>query len=68
MAIDPSVAFIYPKEVSCITRKSESHARWYLNKVRKRLGKKIRQPITVLEFCDFTGMNVENVVDFLRSK
>jgi len=52
---------IYAKDVMVITGKSERTARYMLQRIRERNGKKQGDFVTVEEFCAFTGLKVEDV-------
>lgn len=56
---------IYPKDIQCITGKSERYGRMMLQKIREHLKKEEHQLITVDEFCAYAGLNVEAVTSFL---
>lgn len=57
---------IYPKDVMRITGKGEKYSRNYLEKIRKKLQKEEHQFITVEEFCDYTGLKIEQVRQFMN--
>lgn len=56
---------MYPKDVMRITGKGEKYSRNYLEKIRERLQKGDHQFVTVDEFCEYTGLKVEQVQPFL---
>lgn len=56
---------IYPKDVMRITGKGEKYSRNYLEKIRKKLQKEEHQFITVDEFCNHTGLKLEQVEQFI---
>ncbi len=60
--------FIYPKDVTLFTRKTERHAATLLEKIRTKLGKEKHQPITVTEFCTYIKLDVEHVYTVLKGK
>ena len=67
MQVYTSCSFIYPKDVRLFTRKSIRHARLLVQKIKVDLGKQKGQCITVLEFCDYMSLKVEDVMSMLRS-
>lgn len=56
---------IYPKDIVRITGKSERYARKLLERIKKEYSKKEYQFISVDEFCQFTGLKVEQVQPLL---
>lgn len=56
---------IYPKDIVRITGKSERYARKLLERIKKEYLKKDYQFISVEEFCQFTGLKVEQVQPLL---
>lgn len=56
---------IYPKDIVRITGKSERYSRKLLEKIKKEYSKKEYQFISVDEFCQFTGLKVEQVQPLL---
>ncbi len=52
---------IYPKDVQRITGKSERYSRMLLQKIRAYFRKEEHQFITVEEFCQYTGLNTDQV-------
>jgi hypothetical protein len=57
---------IYAKDVMNITGRKERAARKLLAQIRKKYKKKKGQFITVSEFCEFTGIQSEIVLPYLR--
>ncbi|MBK8518743.1 MAG: hypothetical protein IPL55_21405 [Saprospiraceae bacterium] len=57
---------IYPKDVALITGRNERYGQRLLLKIRLHLGKKLRQLVTVKEFCTYMGISEEEVNSFLR--
>jgi hypothetical protein len=57
---------IYSKDIATITGKTERYARTLMSKIRKALGKANHHLISVKEFCEFTGLSVEEVMRYLR--
>jgi hypothetical protein len=56
---------IYPKDVQRITGKSDRYGRLLLNKIRRQFSKEPHQFVSVEEFCRFTGLASEQVVQYL---
>jgi len=52
---------IYPKDIVRITGKSERYARKLLDKIKIKYSKTESQFISVDEFCQFTGLKIEQV-------
>jgi hypothetical protein len=52
---------IYPKDIVRITGKSERYARKLLDKMKTEYSKTENQFISVEEFCQFTGLKIEQV-------
>jgi len=57
---------IYPKDVQRITGKSDRYGRMLLKKIRQQFFKKPHQFVSVDEFCQFTGLELEQVTRFLN--
>jgi hypothetical protein len=53
---------IYPKDVQRITGKTYRQARLYLNKIKDNLNKEPHQLISIEEFCDYSGLQMEHVL------
>ncbi|TKS57412.1 hypothetical protein [Mesohalobacter halotolerans] len=52
---------IYPKDVAIITGKTERYGRSLLKRIRERLNKEKHQVVSVSEFCDYIGLDEEEV-------
>ena len=63
--IVPNRIVIYAKDVMNITGRSERTARKILQQIRQATGKKRGDMTTVVEFCQFTGIDQHLVMDFL---
>ncbi len=57
---------IYPKDVQRITGKSNRYGRQLLNKIKTQLSKEPHQFVSVEEFCQFTGLASEQVIQYLN--
>jgi len=58
---------IYPKDVMTITGRSEKYSRNLLKQIRQQLDKEQHHFVTIYEFCQFTGIDVEQVQPLLVS-
>jgi Fic family protein len=56
---------IYPKDIQRITGKSDRYGRLLLNKIRQKFLKEPHQFVTIEEFCQFTGLSLEQVSTYL---
>lgn len=56
---------IYPKDIQRITGKSERYGRLLLAKIREHNEKGDHQFVTVDEFCQYTGLPVEQVSPYI---
>jgi N-dimethylarginine dimethylaminohydrolase len=56
---------IYPKDVELLTGKSAATARRILQQIRKCLGKEETEYVTIQEFCFFTGIPEDLVLETL---
>ena len=61
----PNRIVIYPKDVQNITGKKERTARKLISDIRQSLGKSKNEFVTIDDFCSYTGLKNEQVVDFL---
>jgi len=57
---------IYPKDVQRITGKSDRYGRMLLKKIRQQFLKEPHHFVSVDEFCQFTGLELEKVTRFLN--
>lgn len=56
---------IYPKDVQRITGRSERYSRNLIRRIMLELSKKEHQFVSIQEFCQFTGLDYENVKEFI---
>lgn len=56
---------IYPKDIQRITGKSERYSRYLMKKIKNDLQKEDHHLVTVQEFCEFTGVEVEEIEQFI---
>jgi hypothetical protein len=61
----PARLIIYPKDVAIIYGKSERFGRNLLQTIRESFGKTKNMPITIPEFCHYTGIDPETVHNFI---
>lgn len=59
-------ACIYPKDIQCLTGRTERYGRKLLNEIRDHLGKQSYQFITSKEFAEYSGIDLETVNDYLQ--
>lgn len=57
---------IYPKDVMRITGRSDRYSRELLYRVRASLNKTGHQFLTVEEFCQYTGLDFQKVMEMIR--
>lgn len=57
---------IYPKDIMQITGKSERYSREILRKIKALHNKQKHQLVSLQEFCDFIGLNVEEIELLIR--
>ncbi len=57
---------IYPKDVQIITGKSERYSRSLIQKIKKELNKKDHHFLSVDEFCEYTGLDSQQVKSILK--
>jgi hypothetical protein len=63
--IVPKRIVIYAKDIENITGRSERTARKLLQQIRVKYNKQKGEFVTVKEFCSFTGLEEEEVKQFL---
>jgi len=56
---------IYPKDVQRITGKSERYGRSLLAQIKNHYQKQEHQFVSIDEFCQYTGLNAEQVHSFI---
>lgn len=56
---------IYPKDVQRITGRSERYGRMLLSQIKTHYQKEDHQFISIDEFCQYTGLKVEQVYPFI---
>ncbi len=56
---------IYPKDIMRVTGKSERYCRKLLEMMKVKYSKNEHQFVSVEEFCEFTGLKIEQVKDLI---
>ncbi len=57
---------IFPKDIQCITGRSERSGRKLLNEIKSHFGKDPHQFVTSEEFAEYSGINIEVVNNYLQ--
>lgn len=65
MKIEQKRVCMYPKDVQRITGKSYRYSRLLLITIREHFKKEVHQFVTIEEFCEYTGLNVELVTPYI---
>lgn len=58
--------FIYTKDVQVLTGKGKTAAHRLIMAIKKSLDKQKYLPLTVQEFCEYTGLSLDIVVERLK--
>lgn len=58
-------ACIFPKDVHCLTGRSERYGRKLLQDIKKHFGKQPHQFVTVEEFAEYSGIKEEIITNYL---
>jgi hypothetical protein len=56
---------IYPKDIMRITGKSEKFSRSLMLKIKKSFQKNKYQMVSIKEFCEFTGLKLDEVLNLM---
>ena len=56
---------IYPKDIQRITGKSERYGRYMIQRIKRDLQKDDHHLVTVHEFAQFTGIDLDLVREFI---
>ena len=59
-------ACIYPKDIQSITGRSERYGRKILQDIREVLGKESHQFVTVNEFSEYSGIQLDIVKQYIK--
>jgi hypothetical protein len=57
---------VHAKDIQNITGQSERRARSLLSKMRKHYNKERHQYISVVEFCQYCGLDIADVLGMLK--
>ena len=57
---------IYPKDIVRITGKSERYSGEILKKIKTKLNKEEHHLVSVQEFCEYLGLNIEHVLSAMK--
>ncbi len=57
---------IYPKDIQIITGKSERQGRNIIAKIKQQLNKQKHQSVTIQEFCQYQGLDYEQVIKIIK--
>ena len=57
---------IYPKDVMIITGRSDKYSRNLIKKIKAHFNKQQHQVVSVDEFCQYMGLQLDTVVKQLR--
>jgi len=58
-------ACIYPKDIQCITGRSERFGRSLLNKIKAHYDKEKHQFVTVEEFAEYIGIKIDTIKEYI---
>lgn len=59
---------IYPSDIRLLTDKSESYARKEIQNLKRVLNKEKHQKVTIKEYCQYYGFNIDEVVAVLSKR
>ncbi|WP_228851447.1 hypothetical protein [Aegicerativicinus sediminis] len=59
-------ACIYPKDIQLITGKSERYGRQLLTKIKSHFNKEQHQYITLEEFSEYSGIDLETIKRYIN--
>lgn len=65
MNITPKRVCIYPKDIQRITGKSYRQSTRILNDIRKSLRKPKNSLVSIVEFCEYSGLKYEHVIELI---
>jgi len=57
---------IYPADVSLLTGRSETYSRRLLRKIKADLQKEPGQLLSLVEFCNYTGLSLQEVEEIIK--
>jgi hypothetical protein len=56
---------IHTKDAMIITGKSERYSRYLIKRIKEEIGKQEHQYLTIREFCEYLGLNLDEVENIL---
>ena len=56
---------IYPKDIQCITGRSERFGRKLINQMKEHFGKQPHQFITAQEFSEYSGIQIDIINKYI---
>jgi hypothetical protein len=59
---------IYVSDIMQLTDKSESYARKEIQKLKKELNKEKHQKVTIKEYCQYYGFDIDEVLAVLSKR
>lgn len=59
---------IYTSDIRLLTDKSESYARKEIQNLKRVLNKEKHQKVTIKEYCQYYGFNIDEVLAVLSKK
>jgi hypothetical protein len=57
---------IYPKDIQCITGRSESYGRKLIRQIKQHFDKQPHQFVTFEEFSEYSGIKLQIIEDYLQ--
>lgn len=62
----PKRICIFPKDIQLITGRSARYGSKVINEIKTRLKKEPHQFVTIHEFADYSGLDVEMIKTFIK--
>ncbi|RXP52361.1 hypothetical protein EC396_11360 [Lutibacter sp. HS1-25] len=60
-------ACIYPKDIQCITGRTERYGRKLLNEIKLHFGKEPHQFVTIYEFSEYSGIEIDIINEYIQN-
>ena len=60
-------ACIYPKDIQCITGRTERYGRKLLNEIKVHFGKEPHQFVTISEFSEYSGIELDIINQYISN-
>jgi hypothetical protein len=60
-------ACIYPKDIQCLTGRTERYGRKLLKEIKLYLGKEPHQFVTINEFSEYSGIEVDIINQYISN-